>query len=123
MHMRDARTILFASPLLLSLFSLFSLSACMVGKATYEDEVRARQECQSALKQCRQKGRSLEADLEDLHERVAAEVETNATLLEELATLQAERSIRAVGISTPSIFNVSTFRPSSDLRDRIMRHS
>ena len=88
MRMRVVRTISVASPLLLS---LLVLSACMVGKSTYEDELRARQACQSTLKQCRQEGRDLEAGLQSLQERVEKETVTNAALLEELATLQAER--------------------------------
>ncbi len=88
MRMRAVRTIFVASPLILS---LFVLSACMVGKSTYEDELRARQACQSTLKQCRQESRDLEAGLQDLRQRVERETGTNAALLEELATLQAER--------------------------------
>ena len=88
MRMRVVRTISVASPLLLS---LWVLSACMVGKSTYEDELRSRQACQSTLKQCRQEGRDLEAGLQSLQQRVEKETATNAALLEELATLQAER--------------------------------
>ena len=88
MRMRVVRTISVASPLLLS---LLVLSACMVGKSTYEDELRARQACQSTLKQCNQESRDLEAGLQSLQQRVEKETVTNAALLEELATLQAER--------------------------------
>ena len=88
MRMRTAITIFVASPLILS---LFVLSACMVGKGTYEDELRARQACQSSLEKCRQENRDIEAGLQDLQQRVEKETGTNAGLLEELATLQAER--------------------------------
>ena len=88
MRMRSIRTIFVSSPLLLS---LFVLSACMVGKGTYEDELQARQACQSTLKKCRQENRDIEAGLQDLQQRVEKETGTNAGLLEELATLQAER--------------------------------
>jgi len=88
MRMRAVRTIFVASPLILS---LFVLSACVVGKGTYEDELQARQTCQSNLKQCSQKSLDLEAGLQDLRQRVETETGTNAALLEELATLQAER--------------------------------
>ena len=63
----------------------------MVGKSTYEDELRARQACQSTLKQCRQESRDIEAGLQDVQQRIEKEAGTNAALLEELATLQAER--------------------------------
>ena len=88
MRMRTVRTIFVASPLILS---LLVLSACMVGKSTYEDELRASQACKSSLKQCSQKSRNLEAELENLRQRVERETGTNAALLEDLATLQAER--------------------------------
>lgn len=95
MHIRAVRTIFVASPLILSLFVLSAcmvgLSACMVGKSTYEDELLARQTCQSTLKQCMQESLDLEAGLQDLRQRVQTETGTNAALLEELATLHAER--------------------------------
>ena len=88
MRIPAVRTIFVASPLILS---LFVLSACMVGKSAYEDELLARQTCQSTLKQCRQESRDVEAGLQDLRQRVETETRTNVALLEELATLQSER--------------------------------
>jgi len=63
----------------------------MVGKGAYEDELQARQTCQSILTQCRQENHDLAVGLQDLRQRVETETGTNAALLEELATLQAEK--------------------------------
>jgi chemotaxis protein MotB len=63
----------------------------MVGKSEYEEALRARQDCQAALDQCRKQCNVLEEQAEDLRRRVDKELRANAALLEELATLQAER--------------------------------
>ncbi len=88
MRMRAVRTISVTSAVL---FCVLALSGCMVGKSKYEEEVRARQDCRKALDQCRAARTGLEGQLQDLHQRVEKETGTNAALLEELATLQAER--------------------------------
>ena len=88
MRMRMFGTLFVASPLILS---LGLLSACMVGKSTYEDELQARHACQSTLKQCKQESRDLQAGSQDLRQRIEKEAATNSVLMEELATLQAER--------------------------------
>jgi chemotaxis protein MotB len=63
----------------------------MVGKSKYTDELEARQDCQRTLDRCQDKTRSLDARLQELHQRLEREKEENSALLEELATLQAER--------------------------------
>ncbi len=88
MRLRAFRTM---GPNSLPLLFLLTLSACMVGKNTYEAELRARQECQATRDQCFEQRRGLEEIVEDLQARVEREARANAALLEELATLQAER--------------------------------
>ncbi len=88
MRTRAVRTISVASPLILF---LLSLSACMVDKSRYEEELQARRDCQATLDHCREERNGLEPELQDLRQRVEREIRANAALLEELATLQAER--------------------------------
>jgi len=88
MRKRAGRTIYVVLPLILC---LPGLSACMVGKGKYTDEFEARQDCQRSLDRCGEKTRSLEGGLQELEKKLARETEENRALLEELATLQAER--------------------------------
>lgn len=88
MRKRAVRTICVALPLILS---LSGLSACMVGKSKYTEALEARQDCQRGLDQCRQETRSLEGGLQEVQQRLERGTEENSALLEELATLQAER--------------------------------
>ncbi len=88
MRLRAVTTTSVASLLILS---LLALSACMVGKSKYEEELQARQDCQATRDQCLQQRRGLEGNLQELQQRVERETGANAALLEELAALQAER--------------------------------
>ena len=82
------RTICVALALILS---MLTLSGCMVGKSKYTEELEARQDCQRAFDQCRVETRRLEGNLQDVQQRLKRGTEQNSALLEELATLQAER--------------------------------
>jgi chemotaxis protein MotB len=73
------------------ILSLAALSACLVEKGRYRDELEARQDCQRSLDQSREGTRRLEGRLQDLEQRLEQEAGENQALLEELATLQAER--------------------------------
>jgi chemotaxis protein MotB len=63
----------------------------MVGKSKYEEELHARQDCETDLGQCGKERDVLRARLEGLREQVEKETRSNSALLEELAALQAER--------------------------------
>jgi chemotaxis protein MotB len=63
----------------------------MVGKSKYEEELHARQDCQTELDQCGKERDVLRAKLQNLRQQVEKETQSNSALLEELATLQAER--------------------------------
>ena len=88
MYMRKVRTVCRAFLLMLS---LAALSACLVGKGKYTDELEARRDCQRSLDQSREGARRLEGRLQTLEQHLEEETEENRTLLEELATLQAEQ--------------------------------
>ena len=88
MYRRTVRTICRACLLILS---LTALSACLVEKSRYTDELEARQDCQRSLDQSRAGARRLEERLQDLEQRLEQGAGENRALLEELATLQAER--------------------------------
>jgi chemotaxis protein MotB len=75
----------------LLILSLTELSACLVEKGKYTDELKARQECQRSLDQSQQGERRLEGRVQDLEQRLEQEAGHNRALLEELAALQAER--------------------------------
>ena len=75
----------------LLILSLTELSACLVEKSKYSDELKARQDCQRSLDQSQQGERRLEGRLRDLEQRLEQEAGQNRALLEEVATLQAER--------------------------------
>lgn len=78
-------------PVLPLLLCLAFLSACMVGKSKYTEELKAKQDCQAALDQCRDRTLALEGERENLRQRAEMETEANRTLMEELADLQAEK--------------------------------
>lgn len=88
MRMKAIRTFCLVSSLACL---LPALSACGVAKDKYLYEFHARQDCQSSLDQCQDANRGLEGSLQDLEQRLKGQTEANAALLEELATLQAER--------------------------------
>lgn len=88
MRKRAVRTIYVALALILS---LSTISGCMVGKSKYTEELEARQDCQRGLDQCIEATRSLEGGLQEAQQRLERGTEENSALLEELATLQAER--------------------------------
>ncbi len=75
----------------LLILSLFVLSACMVGKGRYTEALQAKQDCLARLDQCREKARGLEGQIQDLQKKAEKETGENAALLEQLATLEAER--------------------------------
>lgn len=88
MRTREVIKICMALPLI---FSLSGLSACVVGKSKYTDELQARRDCQGTLNRCQEKTRSLEGGLQELQQGLEREAKENRALLEELAALQAER--------------------------------
>ena len=75
----------------LLILSLTELSACLVEKSKYSDELKARQDCQRSLDQSQKGERRLEGRVQDLEQRLEQEAGHNRALLEDLAALQAER--------------------------------
>lgn len=97
MHARAIRAILLAIPMI---FSIAVVSGCLVGRSKYTDEQEARKGCEQTLDRCRQEKLGLEKGIRDLQQRLAGSEEENKALLEELATLHAEREEYTRKVST-----------------------